>query len=93
VEREGGEAEQECRTVLVGSAATADQVKQLSGLHQRQQEEFPHRTPISTKIHYEKLNLSLFQIIKNRRHFKKYFNENEIWYLLYVLIKVAAYFE
>jgi hypothetical protein len=37
------------------------------------------------------MNYSLLQIIKNRRVVKTFFTEAEVWHLLYVLIKYAAF--
>lgn len=32
-------------------------------------------------------------MIKNRRRFGRHFSESELWYLLYVLVKVANFYE
>lgn len=45
------------------------------------------------QICYRKYSCSLNQEVKNRRETKKYFAENEIWCLLYILVKIATYFE
>lgn len=73
MEREGLETQEEARHILVLSAAFGNRRKRVLHLHHWQQKGHANRKVVVMKMYYEKINMSLHQVIKNRRQFKKYF--------------------
>lgn len=49
-------------------------------------------TPLMMKLYYGWFQVSLHQEIKNRREICQLFPEYQIWYLMFILLRVAAYF-